>query len=295
MLIYVLSRSESLYSTKRIYTAGTSKKHNVRVIDYLQCDLLVEDGVFKIIYDHEILLKPDFVVPRIGASVTGYGCAVVRHFEKMGASVLNSSDGIINSRDKFRCHQLLMASNIQVPRTYYSYDLYYAERVVRDNLGYPFILKVLEGTQGIGVYLVRTEEEASGLFKKHITKNIRVLLQEFIAEFEGKDLRLIVIGDEVVASMMRMAQDGDFRSNIHRGGKGEDVAISHQEKEMAIRATKMLGLQMAGVDLLRSARGPMIIEVNSSPGIEGIEGVTQQPVAEKLIDHIEKQFAYENS
>lgn len=295
MLIYVLSRSKNLYSTNRIYAAGTSKKHNVRVIDYLQCDLLIEDGEFKIIYEHEILLKPDFVIPRIGASVTSYGCAVVRHFEKMGARVLNSSDGIINSRDKFRCHQLLMAANIQVPKTYYSYDLYYAERVVRENLGYPFILKVLEGTQGIGVYLVRTEEEASGLFSKHITKNIRVLLQEFIAEFEGKDLRLIVVGNEVVASMMRIAQDGDFRSNIHRGGSGEDVAISQQEREMAIKAAKLLGLEMAGVDLLRSARGPLIIEVNSSPGIEGIESVTGKPVAEKLIEHVEKQFIHENS
>lgn len=295
MLIYVLSRSENLYSTSRIYSAGTKKRHNVRVIDYLKCDLLIEDGEFKIIYDHEMLLKPDFVVPRIGASVTIYGCSVVRHFEKMGSRVLNTSDGIINSRDKFRCHQILMAASIRVPKTYYSYDLYYAERVVRENLGYPFILKVLEGTQGIGVYLVRNEDEASGLFTKHITKNIRVLLQEFISEFQGKDLRLIVIGNEVVASMMRIAQEGDFRSNIHRGGIGENVAISQQEIEMAIKATKILGLQMAGVDLLRSKNGPLIIEVNSSPGIEGIEGVTNKPIAEKLIEYIENTMSNENS
>jgi len=287
MLIYILSRSSELYSTKRIYKAGTRSRHNVRVINYLECDIIVENGDYKIIYEHEELLKPDFVIPRIGASVTSYGCAVVRHFEVMGVRVLNSSAGIYESRDKFRCLQQLSYEGIQVPITYHSYDLYYAERIVRTKLGYPFVFKVLEGTHGEGVHLVNDEEELHNKFYESQAKHEKILLQEFISEFKGKDLRIIVIGNEVVASMMRIAQEGDFRSNIHKGGKGENVPISAKEKEVALKAAKVLGLGMAGVDILRSSRGPLIIEVNSSPGIEGIEGVTKIKIAEKLIEHIE--------
>lgn len=290
MLIYILSRGPALYSTKRIVDAGISSRHNIRVIDHLECDLIIEDGEFKIIFEHEELIRPDYVIPRIGASVTAYGCTVLRHFEQMGVPVLNSSAGIMNSRDKFRSIQALAQHQIRIPKTYFSFDLYYAERVVRENLGYPFILKVLEGTQGKGVYLVNDQDSAQDLFSQHLKKNQKVILQEFISEFQGKDIRIIVIGNEVVTSMMRIAKPGDFRSNIHQGGRGEIVPLSEQEKEMAIKATKVLGLQMAGVDILRSSSGPMIIEVNSSPGIEGIEGVSKVKIAEKLIEHIENSF-----
>ena len=159
MLIYLLSRSENLYSTKRIVQAGISKKHNVRVINYMECDLLIEDGEYKVVYEHEVLLKPDFVIPRIGSSVTFYGCTVVRHFQMMGVSILNKPEGILNSRDKFRSLQLLNQAGIQIPKTYFSDDMYYAERIVREKLGYPFVLKVLEGTQGQGVLLVQYSGE----------------------------------------------------------------------------------------------------------------------------------------
>lgn len=288
MLIYVLSRSKALYSTSRIVQAGTRARHNMRVVNYLECDLIIENGEYKIIYEHEELLKPDVVIPRIGSSVTSYGCTVVRHFEQMGVPVLNSSNGILDSRDKYRSLQILSQHQILVPKTYFSYDLYYAERVVRNSLGYPFILKVIEGTQGQGVHLVRDEVSAQELFTEHVTKNKRVLLQEFISEFEGKDIRVIVVGRKIVTAMMRVAKDGDFRSNIHRGGKGLAVVLSEKEKEIAIKACQVLGLEMAGVDILRSERGSMIIEVNSSPGIEGIEGVTKAPIAEALIAHIEQ-------
>ena len=289
MLIYLLSRSKELYSTNRIFQAGINARHNVRVIDFMECDLLIEDGEYKVVYEHEILIKPDYVIPRIGSSVTFYGCTVVRHFEKMGVAVLNTPEGIINSRDKFRSPQLLAEAGIRIPKTYFSNDLYYAERIVRDHLGYPFIMKVLEGTQGEGVFLVHGEDEAKLLMDEHVRKGTRIILQEYIAEFSGKDIRLIVISGEVVASMMRIAQEGDFRSNIHRGGKGEVIELSEQEKEMAIRACMVLGLKMAGVDIMRSEKGPMIIEVNSSPGLEGIEGVSEVKSAEKLIESIEKQ------
>ncbi|MFT4600811.1 MAG: ribosomal protein S6--L-glutamate ligase [Arenicella sp.] len=288
MLIYILSRSVELYSTKRIFQAATNSHHNVRVINYLECDLIIEDGQYKIIYEHEELIKPDYVIPRIGASVTSYGCSVVRHFEVMGAKVLNPSAGIHDSRDKYRCLQLLTEYGVKVPNTYFSYDLYYAERVVKTKLGYPFIYKVIEGTHGEGVHLVDSAEQMHNLFYENQAKDQKVLLQEFISEFQGKDLRVIVIGNEVVASMMRVAQAGDFRSNIHRGGRGENVPLSEKEKEVALKAARVLGLGMAGVDILRSSRGPLIIEVNSSPGIEGIEGVTKIKIAEKLIEFIEK-------
>lgn len=288
MLIYVLSRSKSLYSTSRIVQAGTKARHNMRVVNYLECDLIIENGAYKIIYEHEELMRPDYVIPRIGSSVTSYGCTVVRHFEQMGVPVLNTSNGILDSRDKYRSLQILSHHQILVPKTYFSYDLYYAERVVRNSLGYPFVLKVIEGTQGQGVHLVQNEETASRLFNEHVTKNKRVLLQEFISEFQGKDIRVIVVGKKIVTAMMRIAQEGDFRSNIHRGGRGVEVFLSEREKEIAIKSCSILGLGMAGVDILRSEKGPMIIEVNSSPGIEGIEGATKFPIAEALIDYIEK-------
>jgi ribosomal protein S6--L-glutamate ligase len=290
MLIYILSRSESLYTTRRIYQAGTAKKHNVRVINYMECDLLVEDGEFKVVYEHQYLIKPDYIIPRIGSSVTFYGCTVVRHFMNMGSRVLNDPQAIINSRDKFRSLQMLSLGGIRLPKTYFSNDLYYADRIVNNLLGYPFVMKVLEGTQGQGVYLIKDEQEAERMFAEHIQKRTRVILQEFISEFSGKDIRVIVIHGEIVATMMRVAQEGEFRSNIHRGGKGHIVQLSEVEKEMAIKSVKELGLDMGGVDILRSQHGPMVIEVNSSPGFEGIEGATGIKIAERMIELIENNL-----
>jgi len=252
----------------------------------MECDLLIEDGVFKVVYNNEILIRPDLVIPRIGSSATAYGTAVVRHFEEMGVPVLNTSSGILNTRDKFRSMQLLIGKNIPIPTTYFSNDLHYAERIVKHKLGYPFILKVLEGTQGLGVHLVVNEIEAHELFNKFGASKKKVILQEFIEEFKGKDLRIFVVGNQVVAAMIRIAGEGEFRSNIHRGGVGKKIVLSEDEKEIAIRAVKVLGLQVGGVDVLRSTRGALIIEVNSSPGLEGIEGVTAVPIAEEIIKSV---------
>lgn len=292
MLIYILSRGAQLYSTSRIYRAAMERRHNVRVIDHMECDLLVEENKFKIIYNNEVLLKPDLVIPRIGSSVTAYGTAVVRHFQQMGVPVLNSAEGIANSRDKFRCLQLLSGSNIRLPITYFSSDLHHAERLVRKKLGYPFIVKRLEGTQGVGVYLVKNEIDAHELFNRFRRNNERILLQEFVSEFKGKDIRVFVVGNKVVASMMRIAGEGEFRSNIHQGGVGQKVVLSEEEKEMAVRAVSVLGLNVAGVDILRSKRGGMIIEVNSSPGLEGIEGVTGVKIAEEIIEFVEEKYLH---
>lgn len=290
MLIYILSRGATLYSTSRIYQAALNARHNVRIIDHMECDLLNKNGESQVVYNNEILIKPDYVIPRIGSSVTFYGSTVVRQFEQMGVPVLNGSNGIMNSRDKFRSLQLLSAKGVRIPTTYFSNDLHYAERIVESQLGYPFIIKVLEGTQGIGVYKVRSEREAEDLFDHFAERQIKIILQEYISEFSGKDVRAFVVGDQIVAAMMRVAGGGDFRSNLHRGGKGVPVELSEEEKEMAIQAVKTLKLDVAGVDILRSNRGPMVIEVNSSPGLEGIEGVTKVKIAEHIIALTEQKY-----
>lgn len=290
MLIYILSRGARLYSTSRIYRAALKNRHNVRILDHMECDLLIDGNDYKMIYNNEILLKPDLVIPRIGSSATAYGTTVLRHFQEMGVPVLNGVNGILNSRDKFRCLQLLSAANIPIPVTYFSNDLHHAEKLVERKLGYPFIIKLLESTQGEGVHLIHDEFEAHEIFNKYGSSRKKILLQKFIAEFSGKDVRAFVVGDRVVAAMMRIAAQGDFRSNIHRGGKGEKIVLSEEEREMAIRAVKILGLKVAGVDILRSKNGAMIIEVNSSPGLEGIEGTTKVEIAEEIIRYVEENF-----
>lgn len=288
MLIYILSRGPKLYSTIRIYKAAVAKGHTVRIIDHMECDLLIEKGQFKVVYNEEILPKPDFIIPRIGSSVTFYGSTVVRHFEQMGVQTLNDSTSILNSRDKFRSLQFLVEGGIQIPTTYFSNDLFFAKKIVQSKLGYPFIIKVLEGTQGLGVYLVKDEENATEILSHFMAKKTKIMLQEYIAEFSGKDLRVFVVGNKIVATMMRIAVGDDFRSNLHRGGRGEKVELTPDEKAMAINSVKALNLQVAGVDILRSKKGPMVIEVNSSPGLEGIERVSEMEVAEEIIDLLER-------
>ncbi|MBK7127844.1 MAG: RimK family alpha-L-glutamate ligase [Crocinitomicaceae bacterium] len=288
MLIYILSRGPKLYSTLRIYKAAVAKGHTVRIIDHMECDLLIEKGQCKIVYNEEILPKPDFIIPRIGSSVTFYGSTVVRHFEQMGVQTLNDSIAILNSRDKFRSLQFLAANDIQIPTTYFSNDLFYAKKIVQSKLGYPFIIKVLEGTQGLGVYKVKDEAAATETLSHFMEKKSKIILQEYIEEFSGKDLRVFVVGSKIVATMMRIAGGDDFRSNLHRGGRGEKVELTPGEKEMAIKSVKALNLQVAGVDILRSKKGPMVIEVNSSPGLEGIERVSEIKIAEEIIDLLER-------
>ena len=278
----------------RIYKAAKASGHSVRVIDHMECDLLIEDGKFKVVYNDEILPKPDFIIPRIGSSVTFYGTTVVRHFEQMGVYVINNSVAILNSRDKFRSLQSLVAYNISIPRTYFSSDLFYAEQIVKHKLGYPFIVKVLEGTQGLGVYLVNNSDQAKELLSHFIQKKTKIILQEFIAEFSGKDIRVFVVGNKIVASMMRVARGNDFRSNLHLGGDGEKIDLTNQEMQLALAAVNALKLDVAGVDILRTKNGPVVIEVNSSPGLEGIEKVSGVAIAEEIISLTEEKMKNDN-
>lgn len=287
MLIYILSRNPELYSTDRLIEAGVDAGHEIRIINHMHCDLLIENGQFSIIYNDEVLKTPDYIVPRIGANVTRYGEKVIRHFEKMGVKTLTPSDGLLNSRDKFRSLQLMTEHQIPMPNTYFSNDLHDAEVVVNTKLQYPFVLKLIEGTQGLGVYLIKTEEQAKQFFDHYSDSDTKVLLQEFIKESSGRDVRVIVAGRKVIAAMERIAPKNEFRSNIHRGAVGHHTTLSDQEKQIAIRAIKSLGLKLGGVDLMRSNRGPLVLEVNSSPGLEGIEKATQIDVAEHIFKFIQ--------
>ena len=287
MIIYILSRNPNLYSTSRIFKEGKKAGHQIKVINHLYCDLIIEQNQFKIQYQDKILPMPDVIIPRIGANVTNFGEKVIRHFEKMGVKTLTSSAGLLISRDKFKCIQHLIEHNISVPTTYFSDDLHEAERYVKYKLGYPFILKLIEGTQGVGVFLIGDEETAQRYFDLYSDSRHKVILQKFVSESFGRDIRIIVVGDEVVAAMERVASNDEFRSNIHRGGMGKPVELSDEEKKIAISAAKTLNLKVAGVDIIRSENGPLLLEVNSSPGLEGIEKTTQINVAGAIIKLVE--------
>ncbi len=284
--IYILSRNENLYSTSRILVEGRKAGHDIQVINHMHCDLLIEDNQFLILYNGKVLSKPDFIIPRIGANVTVFGEKVIRHFEKMGVQTLTSSIGLLLSRDKFKCMQYLVEKGIPVPTTYFSADLHEAEKIVEERLGYPFVLKLTEGTQGVGVFLIKDENSAEQYFDTYSGSNTRVILQKFISESFGRDIRIIVLDNNIIAAMERVAGKGEFRSNIHRGGHGQSIELTADEKQLALKAIKGLGLKIAGVDIIRSANGPLLLEVNSSPGIEGIEKTTNINVAKAIIDYI---------
>ena len=286
MLIYILSRNENLYSTSRILDEGKKAGHKIKVINHMHCDLLIENNQFYVLHNGKILPKPDYIIPRIGANVTVFGEKVIRHFEKMGVNTLTSSIGLLMSRDKFKCMQYLVEQGVPVPTTYFSADLHDAETIVEKKLGYPFVLKLTEGSQGIGVFLIEDENSAERFFNTYSGSKTRVILQKFVSESFGRDIRIIVLGNKIIASMERVASADEFRSNIHRGGQGKLVELTTEEKALALKAIKGLGLSIAGVDIIRSSTGPLLLEVNSSPGIEGIEHTTKINVAKAIIDYI---------
>ena len=286
MVIYILSRNKNLYSTSRIFQEGRKAGHNIQVINHMHCDLLIEDNQFFVLHDGKPLPKPDYIIPRIGANVTVFGEKVIRHFEKIGVRTLTSSMGLLLSRDKFKCMQYLVEKGIPVPTTYFSADLHEAEKIVEQKLGYPFVLKLTEGTQGVGVFLIKDENSAEQYFNTYSGSRTRVMLQKFISESFGRDIRIIVLDNKVIAAMERVAGQNEFRSNIHRGGKGEIVDLTEEEEQLALKAIRGLGLKLAGVDIIRSKNGPLLLEVNSSPGLEGIEKTTKINVAKSIIDYI---------
>ena len=288
MKIAVLSRNPDLYSTKRLVEAAIKKGHEVDVIDHLKCNIEIEKGDPSLYYGDRYLKGYDAVIPRIGASVTFYGTAVVRQFEMMGVFSVVSSRGLVHSRDKLRCLQVLSREGIGLPKTIFTNYSKNVEHVVESAGGAPVVLKLLEGTQGLGVVLAENENAAQSVLEAFNGLKARVIVQEFIGEAKGADIRAFVVDGKVVGAMKRQGKKGEFRSNLHRGGSSRIIDLTPEEEETAIKSAKALGLGVAGVDMLQSSRGPLVLEVNSSPGLEGIEKTTGTDIASEIIDFIER-------
>jgi ribosomal protein S6--L-glutamate ligase len=286
MKLAILSRNTKLYSTQRLVSAARERGHTVRVLDPLRCYMKIAPNSFELNYKGKPLSGVDAVIPRIGASVTRYGTAVLRQLELMGAYTPNSSDAILRARDKLRCHQLLAGEGIGLPTTVFG-DNPDDTADLLSLLGKPpHVIKLIEGSQGNGVVLAERLSASRSVIEAFRGLYANFLVQEFIAEAKGADIRCFVVGDAVVASMHRQAEPGEFRSNLHRGGMGTRVKLSAAERRTALRAAKVMGLEVAGVDLLRSRKGPLVLEVNSSPGLEGIEATSGIDVAGAIIDHV---------
>jgi ribosomal protein S6--L-glutamate ligase len=288
MKIAILSRNKRLYSTKRLVEACEQRGHEVRVIDTLRCYMNITSDKPELHYGGENLVGFDAVIPRIGASITFYGTAVLRQFEMMGVFPANESVAISRSRDKLRSLQLLSRDGIGMPRTGFAHSPGDIQDLMKMVGGAPLVIKLLEGTQGIGVVLAETAKAAESVIEAFMGLKANILIQEFIKEAGGADIRCFVIGNKVVAAMQRQGAEGEFRSNLHRGGTASLVKLTPRERATAVRAAKVMGLNVAGVDLLRSERGPLVMEVNSSPGLEGIESATGKDVAGMIVEFIEK-------
>ena len=288
MKIALLSRNSNLYSSKRLIEAAESRGHEVRVLDVLRCYMNITSSRPMIHYKGEELEGFDAVIPRIGASVTFYGTSVLRQFEMMGVYPLNESVAISRSRDKLRSLQLLSRKGIGMPISGFANKPDDIDDLIKMVGGAPLVIKLLQGTQGIGVVLAETKSAAKSVIESFFGLNASVLVQEFIKEAGGADIRCFVVGEKVVAAMKRQGAEGEFRSNIHRGGSAELVTLTTEERKTALRAANTMGLNVCGVDILRAERGPVVMEVNSSPGLEGIETATGKDVAGNVIGFIEK-------
>ncbi len=297
MKIGILSRKASLYSTSRLMEAAQERGHDVRVVNYLRCYMDITAERPSVIYQDLVAdrnateeeLQFDAVIPRIGASYTYYGTAVVRQFEMMGTFSAGQSDGITQARDKLRSMQLLSRAGVGLPTTTFAHSTRHTKGLIDRVGGPPVVVKLLEGTQGVGVVLAETRKAAESVIGAFRQLDANILVQEYIKEAGGEDLRAIVVGKKVVAAMVRRAAPGDFRSNLHQGGTAEGIELTTEERRTAIRAAATMGLSVAGVDMLRAERGPVVIEVNSSPGLEGVEGATGVDVAGKVIEFIERR------
>ncbi|HET8807320.1 MAG TPA: 30S ribosomal protein S6--L-glutamate ligase [Methylophaga sp.] len=288
MKIAILSRNPKLYSTRRLIEAAEARGHEVHVLDVLRCYMNITSMKPEVHYKGESLNGFDAVIPRIGASVTFYGTAVLRQFEMMGVYPLSESVAISRSRDKLRALQLLSRKGIGLPVTGFAHRPDDVDDLIKMVGGAPLVIKLLEGTQGIGVVLAETQSAAESVIEAFMGMKANILVQEFIKEAGGADIRCFVIGDKVVAAMKRQGKEGEFRSNLHRGGSANLIRITPAERATAVRAAKTMGLNVCGVDLLRSNHGPVVMEVNSSPGLEGIENATNKDIATMMIDFIEK-------
>jgi ribosomal protein S6--L-glutamate ligase len=290
MLIYVLSRNKELYSTRRLVEEAKNKDWEVKVIDYLRCTIEIMKGELVINYQGKVLPTPDAIIPRIGASRTFYGTAMVRHFEMMEVFSTSGNLAIARSRDKLRSLQVLSRNDVDMPRTVFASNKSNAKDVIELSGGAPLVLKILEGTQGVGVVLVDSEKAAKSVLDAFYGMDVNLLVQEYIEEAGGADIRAFVVNGEVVGAMKRQGAEGDFRSNLHQGGSATLYKLNRKEKATAIAAAKAMGLGVCGVDMIPSARGPLVMEVNSSPGLEGIEKSTNINIAAKIMEFIEKSI-----
>ena len=288
MNIKILSRNSQLYSTKRLVEAAMKRKHTVEVVDPLKCDIVIERRNPNIYFKGKYIKDVDAIIPRIGSSVTFYGTAVVRQFEMMGAFTTTDSEALVRSRDKLRSLQVLSRAKIGLPKTVFTNYSRDVSGVVSQVGGPPLVIKLLEGTQGVGVVLAETKNAAESVIEAFNGLQARVIVQEFIKEAKGADIRAFVVDGHVVGAMKRQGKEGEFRSNLHRGGSAESIELSDEEEIAAVKATKAMGLGVAGVDMIQSSRGPLILEVNSSPGLEGIEKATGKDIAKTIIRYIEK-------
>lgn len=289
MKIAILSRNKKLYSTRRLVEAAEQRGHTVRVLDHVRCFMDITSDNPSVHFKDEEFTKESFdaIIPRIGASVTFYGTSIVRQFEMMGAYSINESVAISRSRDKLRSLQLLSRKKIGIPATAFAHSPDDVPGLIREVGGAPLVIKLLEGTQGIGVILAETAKAAESVIQAFMGLDTNILVQEFIKEAGGADIRCLVVGDKVIAAMKRQGPPGEFRSNLHRGGSAELIKLTPTERKIAVGAAKAMGLNVCGVDLLRSDRGPLIMEVNSSPGLAGIEEATGKDVAGHIIEFIE--------
>jgi len=288
MNIVILSRNKDLYSTRRLVKEAEKRNHIVEVIDPLSCDLIIENEKSTIVYKDKYLDYVDAIIPRIGASVTFYGCAVVRQFEMMNVFSSVSSDAIIRSRDKLRSFQHLSKAGVDMPKTVFTNYSRDVEKVIAQVGGTPVVIKLLEGTQGIGVVLAESKIAAESVLEAFNGLEARALIQEYIAEAKGADLRALIVDEQVVGAMKRQGKEGEFRSNLHRGGTYEHYKLSDAEIKIAIKAARKLKLPICGVDLLQSDRGPLVMEINSTPGLEGIESASKKNIAQAIITYIER-------
>jgi len=288
MKIVVLSRNANLYSTKRLVEAGEKRGHEIKIVDHTKCDIIIEKKKPAIIYQHQLLENVDAVIPRIGASVTFFGTAVVRQFEMMKVFTAVESQSLMRSRDKLRSLQVLSRAGLGLPKTVFTNYSKNVKDVIAKVGGAPLVIKLLEGTQGLGVVLADNDNAAESVLEAFNGLQARVIVQEFIKEAMGADIRAFVVDGVVLGAMKRQGKEGEFRSNLHRGGSADIIELSEEEENSAIKAAKVMGLGVAGVDMLQSARGPLILEVNSSPGLEGIEKATGSDIAKKIIRYVER-------
>lgn len=288
MKIAILSQKKTLYSTRRLIEACEARGHEPTVIDYMRCHMNITSDEPTLYYKRKKLPTFDAIIPRVAANKNFYGCAIVRQFEMMGIYTINPSIAITRSGDKLRSQQLLTMRQVETPVTGIAHSPDDIDKLIKLVGEPPMIIKLVEGTQGVGVVLAETKKAVESVIQTLMGLNANLIVQEYIKESSGSDIRCFVVGNKVVAAMRRQAGEGEFRANIHRGGNAEVIKITKAEREIAVKAAKVMGLRLAGVDILRSERGPLVLEVNSSPGLEGIEKASQIDIAGSIIEFLEK-------